>query len=46
MYAEKKENRINIQDSYFYKESIKAIPGRQWHPDEKVWSVPCTTFRR
>ena len=29
-----------IYDSYIFKESIKEIPERQWHPEEKAWSVP------
>lgn len=35
-----KESRIFIYDSYAHKESIKGIPGRYWHVEEKAWSVP------
>ena len=40
MHALHKDNRIFIYDSYILKESIKEIPGRLWHPEEKAWSVP------
>ena len=40
MRAIVKENRIFIYDSYAHKESIKGIPGRYWHVEEKAWSVP------
>ena len=40
MYAIIKDGKILLYDSYIFKESIKEIPGRQWHPEEKVWSVP------
>ena len=35
-----KDGKILLYDSYIFKESIKEIPGRQWHPEEKAWSVP------
>lgn len=34
------DNRIYIYDAFVQKESIKEIPGRRWHPEEKAWSVP------
>lgn len=40
MHAIIKNGRILIYDSYIFKESIKEIPERQWHPEEKAWSVP------
>lgn len=40
MRAIVKESRIFIYDSYAHKESIKEIPGRYWHIEEKAWSVP------
>ena len=40
MRAIVKESRIFIYDSYAHKESIKGIPGRYWHVEEKAWSVP------
>lgn len=40
MHAIIKDGKILLFDSYIFKESIKEIPGRQWHPDEKAWSVP------
>lgn len=40
MHAVLKDDRIFIFDSFAYKESIKEIVGRTWHPDEKAWSVP------
>ena len=42
MHAILKDNQIYIYDSFIHKESIKEIPGRMWHSDEKAWSVPCT----
>ncbi len=40
MHAIIKDGEILLYDSYIFKESIKEIPGRQWHPEEKAWSVP------
>ena len=40
MHAIIKYGKILLYDSYILKESIKEIPGRQWHPEEKAWSVP------
>ena len=40
MHAVIKDGKILLYDSYIFKESIKEIPGRQWHPEEKAWSVP------
>ena len=40
MYAQLKDNRVFLFDSFKHKESIKEIPGRLWHPEEKAWSVP------
>ena len=40
MHAIIKDGKILLYDSYIFKESIKGIPGRQWHPEEKAWSVP------
>ena len=40
MHAIIKDGKILLYDSYIFKESIKEIPGRQWHPEEKAWSVP------
>ena len=40
MHAIIKDGKIMLYDSYIFKESIKEIPGRQWHPEEKAWSVP------
>lgn len=40
MRAVFRDNRIFIYDAFVQKESIKEIPGRQWHPEEKAWSVP------
>ena len=40
MHAIIKDGKILLYDSYIFKESIKRIPGRQWHPEEKAWSVP------
>ena len=40
MRAIVKESRIFIYNSYAHKESIKGIPGRYWHVEEKAWSVP------
>lgn len=40
MHAIIKDGKILLYDSYIFKESIKEIPGRQWHPEEKAWSIP------
>lgn len=40
MHAIIKDGKILLYDSYIFKESIKEIPGRQWHPEKKTWSVP------
>ena len=40
MHAIIKYGKILLYDSYIFKESIKELPGRQWHPEEKAWSVP------
>ena len=40
MHAVIKDGKILLYDSYIFKESIKELPGRQWHPEEKAWSVP------
>ena len=40
MHAIIKDGKILLYDSYIFKESIKEIPGRQWHPEERAWSVP------
>ena len=40
MHAIIKDGKIMLYDSYIFKESIKEIPGRQWHPEKKAWSVP------
>ena len=40
MHAIIKDGKIMLYDSYIFKESIKELPGRQWHPEEKAWSVP------
>ena len=40
MHAIIKDGKILLYDNYIFKESIKEIPGRQWHPEEKAWSVP------
>ena len=40
MHAVIKDGKILLYDSYIFKESIKEIPGRQWHPEEKAWSIP------
>ncbi len=40
MHAIIKDGKILLYDSYIFKESIKEIPGRQWHPEKKAWSVP------
>ena len=40
MYAQLKDNRVFLFDSFKHKESIKEIHGRLWHPEEKAWSVP------
>lgn len=40
MHAIIKDGKILLYDSYILKESIKEIPGRQWHPEKKAWSVP------
>ena len=40
MHAIIKDGKILLYDSYIFKESIKEISGRQWHPEEKAWSVP------
>ena len=40
MHAVIKDGKILLYDSYIFKESIKEIPGRQWHPEKKAWSVP------
>lgn len=40
MHAIIKDGKILLYDSYIFKESIKEIPGRQWHPEEKAWGVP------
>ena len=40
MRAVFRDNRIFIYDAFIQKESIKEIPGRLWHPEEKAWSVP------
>ncbi|MCC5910049.1 MAG: hypothetical protein JJT76_06390 [Clostridiaceae bacterium] len=42
MRAVLQEDRIELTDSYLYKNLIKEIPGRRWHPDRKVWTVPAT----
>ena len=40
MHAEIQNGRIILFDSYLYKESVKEISGRRWHPESKTWSVP------
>ena len=40
MYAQLKDNRVFLFDSFKHKESIKEMRGRTWHPEEKAWSVP------
>lgn len=40
MHAEIRNNRIVIFDSFMHKETIKDIYGRQWHPEDKAWSIP------
>lgn len=40
MHAVIKDGKILLYDSYIFKESIKEIPGRQWHSEERAWSVP------
>ncbi len=40
MYAQLKDNRVFLFDSFKHKESIKEMYGRLWHPEEKAWSVP------
>ena len=40
MYAQLKDNRVFLFDSFKHKESIKEMHGRLWHPEEKAWSVP------
>ncbi len=40
MRAVFRDNSIFIYDAFVQKESIKEIPGRLWHPEEKAWSVP------
>ena len=40
MRAVFRDNRIFIYEAFVQKESIKEIPGRLWHPEEKAWSVP------
>lgn len=40
MHAELRANRIWISGGYLYKETIKEIQGRYWHPENKMWSVP------
>ena len=40
MHAVIKDGKILLYDSYIFKESIKGIHGRQWHPEEKAWSTP------
>ena len=42
MRAVFRDNRIYIYDAFVQKESIKVIPGRLWHPEEKAWSIPRT----
>ena len=40
MYAQLKDTRVFLFESFKHKESIKEMPGRLWHPEEKAWSVP------
>ena len=40
MYAQLKNSRIYVFDSFIHKESIKGIPGRLWHSEDKAWSIP------
>lgn len=40
MHAIIKDGKILLYDSYIFKESIKEISSRQWHPEEKAWSIP------
>jgi len=40
MYAEHKDNRIIIYNSFAYKETIKQIPERIWNIADKTWSIP------
>jgi SNF2 family DNA or RNA helicase len=36
------EDHIEVSDCYYEKEMIKTIPGRQWDPKRKVWTLPAT----
>lgn len=36
------KDKIYISNSYMVKDAIKAIPGRQWDPNRKVWILPVT----
>ena len=40
LYAQLKNSRIYLFDSFIHKESIKGIPGRLWHSEDKAWSIP------
>lgn len=44
MRAVFRDNRIFIYDAFIQKESIKEIPGRLWHPEEKAWSIPAGAY--
>lgn len=36
------DDTIWISSPYKASGACKALPGRQWHPEEKLWSVPAT----
>jgi SNF2 family DNA or RNA helicase len=37
------QDRIAVSgDTYFFRDILKALPGRKWEPEEKKWSFPRT----
>lgn len=44
MYAKIDGNKIKVYDAYTQREAIKAICGRAWNADEKVWELPLNKF--
>lgn len=37
-----KDGLIVIKTTIKYKDAIKALPGRRWHPESKTWRVPAS----
>lgn len=48
--AFKSGDRVVLVTPFVFKDAVKSIPGRRWHKEERVWSIPaspaaCAAFR-